>query len=60
MPREEFEKLVVEGYEQLPEWAKKKVQNVALLVEDEPSKEVRDLNNLSEIRSAVVFSVSSL
>jgi len=41
MPREEFEQLVVEGYDMLPDWVKEKIQNVALLVEDEPSPEVR-------------------
>lgn len=37
MPREDFEKLVVEGYERLPSWVRDKIRNVALLVEDEPS-----------------------
>lgn len=41
MQREEFEQLVAEGYDLLPEWVKKKIKNVALLVEDEPSAEVR-------------------
>ncbi len=48
MNREDFEKLVVEGFEKLPDWAKKKVQNVALLVENEPTPEVREINGLSE------------
>lgn len=48
MPREEFERLVAEGYEKLPEWARAKVNNVALLVEDEPTEEVRKFHNLSE------------
>ncbi len=48
MPPEDFEKMVVDGFEKLPEWARKKVQNVALLIEDDPSKEVRKLNGLTE------------
>src|SRR3989338_7852183 len=42
MPRDGFEKLVAEGYEKLPVWVRKKIKNVALLVEDEPSNEVRE------------------
>jgi predicted Zn-dependent protease with MMP-like domain len=41
MPRTEFEKLVAEGFERLPKWVQEKIKNVALLVEDEPSAEVR-------------------
>jgi predicted Zn-dependent protease with MMP-like domain len=48
MSREDFEKLVVEGYEQLPEWVREKIKNVALLVEDEPSKEDREMEGLTE------------
>ncbi len=36
MRREEFEKLVEEGYGRLPQWVREKIKNVALLVEDEP------------------------
>ena len=39
MPRSDFEKLVAEGFEQLPQWKREKIQNVALLVEDEPAEE---------------------
>lgn len=46
MPREEFEQLVAEGYDLLPEWVKKKIKNVAVLVEDEPSAEVRQREGL--------------
>ncbi|MBI5456119.1 metallopeptidase family protein [Candidatus Kaiserbacteria bacterium] len=46
MPKEEFEKLVEEGFERLPEWVRQKIKNVALLVEDEPSKEVRKQEGL--------------
>ena len=48
MPPEEFEKLVAEGYEQLPQWVREKIKNVALLVEDEPSEEERKEEGLSE------------
>ncbi len=46
MNREEFEKLVAEGFERLPEWVRAKIKNVALLVEDEPSQEDRRLQRL--------------
>lgn len=46
--RAEFEKLVAEGYEQLPRWVREKIKNVAILVEDEPSQEDRELQGLSE------------
>ena len=46
MTREAFEKLVGEGFEQLPAWAREKIKNVAILVEDEPSDEIRKLENL--------------
>ena len=48
MPQEEFEKLIVEGYEQLPAWVREKIKNVALLVEGEPSEEVRTEEGLGE------------
>ena len=41
MTREQFEKLVAEGYDRLPKWVQEKIKNVALLVEDEPSLEIR-------------------
>lgn len=47
MESEEFETLVLEAYEKLPEWARKKVDNVALIIEDEPSEEVRAEHNLA-------------
>ncbi len=37
MESREFEIAVQRGYEQLPEWVRQKIKNVALLVEDEPS-----------------------
>ena len=48
MTREEFEKLVAEGYEKLPEWVREKIKNVALLVEDEPSEEDRKAEGLGD------------
>lgn len=48
MLREDFEKLVAEGYEQLPEWVREKIKNVALLLEDEPSEEDRKEQGLDD------------
>ena len=48
MGREEFEKLITQGFEQLPEWVRLKIKNVALLVEDEPSEEDRKAEGLEE------------
>jgi len=38
MKRKEFEKLAVEGIDALPEWVRKKMTNVAVLIEDAPSE----------------------
>ncbi len=38
LPETEFERLVAEGYELLPQWVRDKISDVALLVEDEPSR----------------------
>ena len=48
MELHEFEKLVAAGYHTLPEWVRAKIQNVALLVEDEPSTEDRRAEGLSD------------
>jgi len=48
MSNEEFETLIEEGFEKLPDWVRAKIQNVALLVEDEPSEEVRKIEGLGE------------
>lgn len=48
MTNEEFEKLIEEGYEQLPDWVREKIKNVAVLVEDEPSDEVRKAERLGD------------
>ena len=47
MPKPQFEKLAVEGFERLPQWVQGKIKNVALLVEDEPSKEIRKREGLA-------------
>ena len=47
MPRNEFEKLVAEGFERLPQWVRKKIKNVALLVESELSQEDREAEGLA-------------
>jgi len=48
MTREAFKKLVQEGFLLIPEKFRAKIQNVALLVEDEPSEEIRKREGLSE------------
>ena len=48
MQKGEFEKLVGEGFEKLPEWVRNKIQNVALLVELVPSDEDRRLQGLHD------------
>lgn len=46
MDRESFEKLVGEGFLLIPEKFRVKIKNVALLIEDEPSEEVREQEGL--------------
>src|SRR3990172_3783876 len=46
MTREAFEQLVEEGFLLLPEKFRAQIKNVALLVEDEPSEEVRTQEGL--------------
>ncbi len=48
MQRKEFEKLVAEGFERLPQWVREKIKNVALLIEDEPSQEDRRAEGLEK------------
>lgn len=48
MHRSEFEKLVAQGFEQLPDWVREKIRNVALLVEDEPSQDDREAQGLGD------------
>ncbi|MBI3573876.1 metallopeptidase family protein [Candidatus Kaiserbacteria bacterium] len=46
MPNKEFDALVAEAFEMIPEKFRDKVKNVGLLVDDEPSDEVRKSENL--------------
>lgn len=48
MHKDDFERLVADGYDQLPEWVRKKISNVAILVEDEPSQEEREAQGLND------------
>ena len=48
MQRSEFERLAAKGFEQLPAWVREKIKNVAILVEQEPSEEVRETEGLSD------------
>ncbi|MCI0561920.1 MAG: metallopeptidase family protein [Nitrososphaera sp.] len=48
LSQSEFEHLVAEGYDLLPQWVRDKISNVALLVEDEPSAEVCECEGLDE------------
>ncbi len=48
MTPKEFEKIVADAYELVPEIIRAKVKNVALLVEDEPDADARKENGLQE------------
>jgi predicted Zn-dependent protease with MMP-like domain len=48
MKREQFEKLIEDGYEKLSQWVREKIENVAVLVEDEPSEEERKEQGLRD------------
>ncbi|MBI2025380.1 metallopeptidase family protein [Candidatus Kaiserbacteria bacterium] len=48
MTREEFEKSAEEGFLLLPKKIRERIRNVALLVEDEPSEDVRKKEGLEE------------
>ena len=48
MKKSEFERLVGEAYEQVPEKFRAQVKNVALLIEDEPSAEDLKENGVPE------------
>ena len=45
---DEFEMAVEKGFDRLPEWVRTKIKNVAILIEDEPSEEDRDLQELAD------------
>ena len=55
MRRNEFEKLVAEGFERLPQWVQEKIENVGLLVEDEPSEEVRAREGLEKYETLLGY-----
>jgi predicted Zn-dependent protease with MMP-like domain len=46
MSNKEFDELVAEAFEAIPESFRSKVKNVALLIDDEPSEEVRTSEHL--------------
>lgn len=48
MLREDFEHLVEEGFLMIPDKFREKIENVAFIVEDEPSEEVRVQERLGE------------
>jgi len=48
MSLDAFEKLVEEGFLLIPEKFRERIRNVALLIEDEPSEEVRRQESLAE------------
>lgn len=48
MHRSDFEQLVAEGFVRLPQSVRDKIKNVALLIEDEPSLEIRKREGLGE------------
>ena len=50
MTHKEFEKLVAEAFEMVPENFRAKVKNVALLIEEEPSAETLRENNIPSPR----------
>jgi len=48
MEKQEFESLIENGFALLPDWVRKKIKNVAILVEDEPSREIRKQERLAD------------
>ena len=55
MKKSAFEKLIGEGFELLPDRVKKKVENVAFLIEDEPSEELRKEQKLKPNETLLGF-----
>lgn len=55
MTHEEFEQYTHEGFLLIPEKFREKIQNVALLIEDEPSYEVRAREGLSEYETLLGY-----
>ena len=50
MTHSEFEKLVREGFLLLPEKFRAQIKNVALLIEDKPSEDIRKKEELEKMR----------
>ena len=48
MDADTFEQLVAEGFDQLPQWVRDKISNAALLIEDEPSPQLRQQEHLRD------------
>ncbi|KND47130.1 MAG: hypothetical protein AB199_01720 [Parcubacteria bacterium C7867-004] len=48
MNEREFEQIAIEEWKRVPDRFKGKIQNLALLIEDEPDQEVRELEALEE------------
>jgi predicted Zn-dependent protease with MMP-like domain len=55
MDREEFEKLVEEGYQQIPEKFREKIKNVGVLIEDLPSPKLRHQQGLGPHETLLGF-----
>ena len=55
MEKQEFESLIEDGFALLPEWVRKKIKNVAILVEDEPSREIRKQEHLADDETLLGF-----
>ncbi|MDP3965383.1 MAG: metallopeptidase family protein [bacterium] len=55
MEKQEFENLIEDGFALLPEWVRKKIKNVAILVEDEPSREIRKQEHLADDETLLGF-----
>lgn len=54
MPKEEFEALVELGFEQLPDWVKKKIKNVAILVQEDPTYEQLNSQGLDPVHETLL------
>lgn len=48
MSEQEFEQIAIAEWERIPERFKRKIENVALLIEDDVDEEIRELEGLEE------------
>lgn len=55
VPKKQFEHLIAKGYEKLPAWVREKITNVALLVEDEPSEDIRKREGLTDCETLLGY-----